>query len=312
MLDGAALLDAMPRRGVVVRRAAELLTQLPKCAASCVAQHCVGADSACICGAPKAALEGCASAACHVPQAIYARNVTETFCATPVRNRTIKFNVMIIAMTSVTICFISLRVVFLQFFTQRRLRAADWTVMAAIPLGVATAALTIFGLTAHGLGVDIWGLQASQATAVGRCFYAVQILYVLLIGLIKLALTLFYLDIFFGRTIVILLWATAAVHIAGAVVFCVGIVFQCDPLPYQWERYNYANNPLVEGHCLNINAAGWAHAAISVASDIWMLALPLSQLKKLNLHWKKKLGAGLMFFTGAMQVLPTLESNASA
>ena len=209
---------------------------------------------------------------------------------------------MIIAMTIVLVCFISVRVVFLQFFTQRRLRAADWTVIAAIPLGLATVALTIFGLTAHGLGVDIWGLQASQATAFGRYFYAVQLLYVLLVTLIKLALTLFYLSIFFGRTIVILLWATIAVHIAGAVAFCIGIVFQCTPIRYQWERYNYANNPLVEGHCININAAGWAHAAISVASDIWMLALPLSQLQKLNLHWKKKLGAALMFFTGAMQV----------
>lgn len=218
---------------------------------------------------------------------------------------------MIIAMTSVTVCFVSIRVVFLQFYTSRRLRAADWTVMVAIPLGVATAALTIFGLTAHGLGVDIWGLQAAQATAFGRYFYAVQILYVLLISFIKLALTLFYIDIFFGRTIVILLWATVAVHIAGAVAFCIGIVFQCDPLSYQWDRYNYANNPLLEGHCININAAGWAHAAISVASDVWMLALPLSQLKKLNLHWKKKLGAALMFFTGAMQVLPALEQRGS-
>lgn len=120
--------------------------------------------------------------------------------------------------------------------------------------------------------------------------------------MIKLALTLFYLSIFFGRTIVILLWATIAVHISGAVAFCIGIVFQCTPIRYQWERYNYANNTLVEAHCININAAGWAHAAISVASDIWMLALPLSQLKKLNLHWKKKLGAALMFCTGTMQL----------
>lgn len=209
---------------------------------------------------------------------------------------------MIIALTIVAVCFVSVRVVFLHFFSKRRLGAADWTVIAAIPLGLTTVALTIFGLTAHGLGIDIWGLQASQATDFGRYFYAIQILYVLLITMVKLALVLFYLSIFFGRTILILLWATVAVHIAGAVAFCIAITFQCLPIRYQWERYNYANNPLVEGRCINTNAGGWANAAINVASDIWMLALPLSQLKKLRLHWKKKLGAALMFFTGTMQV----------
>lgn len=209
---------------------------------------------------------------------------------------------MIIALTSVAVCFVTVRIVFLQFFTQRRLRAADWTIIAAVPLGLATVALTIFGLTAHGMGVDIWGLDASQAVSFGRAFWVVQILYILLVTLIKLALTLFYLSIFSGRTIVTLLWATVAFHVAGALAFCIGIVFQCLPIRYQWERFNYANDPLVEGHCLNTNAAGWANAAISVVSDIWLLALPLSQLKKLRLHWKKKLGAALMFFTGAMQV----------
>lgn len=207
---------------------------------------------------------------------------------------------MIIVLTIVTVCFISVRVVFLQFFTQRRLRAADWTVIAAVPCGLATVALTIFGLTAHGLGVDIWGLTVPQATNFGRYFFVVQILYVLLITLIKLSLTLFYLSIFFGRTILILLWATVGFHIAGALAFCIGIVFQCNPIRYQWERYSYAYNMSVEGHCFNINAAGWAHAAISVALDIWMLAIPLSQIRKLRLHWKKKLGAALMFFTGTM------------
>lgn len=34
-------------------------------------------------------------------------------------------------------------------------------------------------------------------------------------------------------------------------------------------------------------------AAISIAEDVWMLAIPLSQLHSLQLHWKKKIGGKL-------------------
>lgn len=39
-------------------------------------------------------------------------------------------------------------------------------------------------------------------------------------------------------------------------------------------------------------------AAVSIGLDLWMLAIPLSQLPGLKLHWKKKVSVGLMFFVG--------------
>lgn len=51
---------------------------------------------------------------------------------------------------------------------------------------------------------------------------------------------------------------------------------------------------------LNANAIGWANAAISVALDVWMLAVPLWNLKRLNLHWKKKVGVAAMFVVGTL------------
>lgn len=41
-----------------------------------------------------------------------------------------------------------------------------------------------------------------------------------------------------------------------------------------------------------------ARAGVSVGLDAWMLAIPLSQLPGLKLHWKKKVSVGLMFFVG--------------
>lgn len=208
---------------------------------------------------------------------------------------------MIISMTACTVAFATTRLVYKQFFSaRRRLNTEDWTIIVALALGIPSASLTIYGLTAHGMGKDLWGLQRSDLSAFGRYFYIIQIIYILLMLLVKLTLTFFYLNIFFGRTIRNLLWGTVIFHILTAAAFVITIIFQCLPIAYQWEKFNYINNNQVEGHCVNINAAGWANSAISVTSDIWLLALPLSQIHKLNLHWKKKAGAALMFLTGAM------------
>lgn len=229
------------------------------------------------------------------------RNITETTCQTPVRNRSAKFNIMTVSMAAFTLPIVLMRLVFKQFFSvQQRLNSEDWTIIVAIALGIPSIAVIIWGLTAHGLGKDVWGLQPDDVTAFGYYFYVMQMLYVMLMMLVKLTLTLFYINIFSGRIITRLLWATVLLHVLSAAGFVIGIIFQCTPIRYQWEKYNYSNSNPVPGHCLDINAAGWANGAISVASDIWLVAIPLSQLYKLPLHWKKRLGASLMFLTGAM------------
>jgi hypothetical protein len=51
---------------------------------------------------------------------------------------------------------------------------------------------------------------------------------------------------------------------------------------------------------LNSNAIGWANAAISIALDLWMIAIPMWQIRNLNLHWKKKVGVAVMLLVGTL------------
>lgn len=206
-------------------------------------------------------------------------------------------------MTAFAVPIVAARLIFKQFFSaQKRLNTEDWTILVASgPVGLTSVAIIIFGLTANGLGTDIWGLTLADTMSFGRYFYAIQTLYVLLITLIKLTLTFFYRNIFLGHTIRRLLAATIALHISIGIAFIGSMLFQCSPIHYQWQKYDYLNTSGVDGSCININATGWANGAISVASDLWLLAIPLSQLHHLRmLHWKKRLGAALMFCTGAM------------
>lgn len=228
-------------------------------------------------------------------------NLTKTACKVPVRDRSAKFNITILVLGTIAASTVGIRLIFKQFCSSRqRLGCDDWTILTAVPLGVTSIVLTIAGLTAHGLGQDLWGISQSDLKQFGIYFYIMQILYIVLMAQIKVTLCLFYLSIFSGTRIRYLLWGTVAFHVAFTMAFVIGIIFQCTPIRYQWDKYDFTNGPLRGGHCININAAGWANGAISVASDIWLLAIPLSQIRQLKLHWKKKVGVALMFLTGAM------------
>lgn len=72
--------------------------------------------------------------------------------------------------------------------------------------------------------------------------------------------------------------------------------FQCQPISYFWESWDGEHS----GHCFNINALAWAHSALNIALDFWMLYLPATQIWSLQMKLKKKLGVILMFGIGIL------------
>ncbi|EGX92625.1 hypothetical protein CCM_03998 [Cordyceps militaris CM01] len=207
---------------------------------------------------------------------------------------------MTVSVTLVTILVIMARMLYMQFFSARRhLNPEEWCIIVAATIGLPSACINVFALVPSGMSKDVWGLHPAGLVATARYFFIVSITYVVLMMLVKLSLTFFYLSIFTGR-IRYLLWATIAFHVVTATTYLLGVVFQCIPTAYTWEKSNFASTNPVQGHCLDLNTAGWANSAVSVAADLWLLSLPLSQVHKLRLTWKKKVGAALMFMTGTM------------
>lgn len=196
------------------------------------------------------------------------------------------------------------RLTYKQFFSpKKRLEMQDWPIMVAVPFAFTAIGITVGGLSAHGLGKDIWGVPTSDLRSFGYYFWTIEILYIILIIIIKLSLCFFYLQIFISKRTRIVVWVTAGLHICTMTAFVVAIILQCRPLSSQWDRYDFSEaGDNSSTKCFNINAAGWANAALNVASDLWLIAIPLYHVKKLDLHWKKKIGVVLMFGTGAWYV----------
>ncbi|EGX89699.1 hypothetical protein CCM_07951 [Cordyceps militaris CM01] len=317
-------------------------TAWPHCA-----QQCPSFDEACLCEIQtKRTIDHCVLGSCGMPEAIctttgrsqllpssaclpanfpspVTRNMTETACGTPVRSQTTKLKTMTIAMTPVTILFVTLRLSYKHFFSaplpltyknffsaplrttyeqfssaSRHIHSEEWTFIAASIVGLSALAVILFGITSNGMGTDVWGLDLPTLVAFRQYFVAIQVCYVVLMLLLKTTCALFYLNIFFGRRIRTVIWATVIVHVAITTVCTLVIIFQCVPIRYQWDKLEHIHDASVSGRCININAAAWVNSTFSVASDLWLLAIPMSQLHKLQLHWKKKVGAVLMFMAG--------------
>jgi hypothetical protein len=168
--------------------------------------------------------------------------------------------------------------------------------LATLVTGIPSTVLTSRTIISYGLGKDIWTLTPTKITDFIHVFYALEILYFAQVALLKLSLLFFYLRIFPGTMVRRLLWVTVIFDICFGMLFVLLAIFQCRPISYYWSGWDGEH----QGTCLNVNGLAWSNAAISIVLDGWMLAVPISQLFGLQLHWKKKIGVAMMFVVGTL------------
>jgi hypothetical protein len=183
-----------------------------------------------------------------------------------------------------------------------RLDLDDWTILATTVVGTALTAVTIGGTIKHGLGKDLWTLEPKEITTMLLFFEIVAVLYFTTLTLLKLSIIFFYMKVFTVHEAQRLLQGTAIFTAVWGLVYVIVAIFQCRPISYFWTHWD----GLHEGSCLNINAITSSNAAFSIALDFWSLGIPLWQLRRLKLHWKKKIGVVLMFAVGTFVTIVSI------
>lgn len=228
-----------------------------------------------------------------------------TLCNAPIRDRTTTLRVSNIVLGTVSAVCVVMRLVYKTLFSVAEVGWDDYLILGTLIAGIPSTILSDRGTIANGMGRDIWTLPFDTIITFIRWFYILEILYFNVLALLKLSLLFFYLRIFPGKNIRRLIWATIAFDVAYGLSFVTVAIFQCKPISYYWNRFDGQHT----GKCINMNALAWANAAISIALDFWMLALPLSQVFSLKMKWKKKLSVALMFCVGTLYASPPLTST---
>lgn len=230
--------------------------------------------------------------------AIDLKNATDLVCDAPRRDKHSQFAHAVLAIWITAISLVMARIIF-RVTTDLSFSPDDVLVFLIFLFGIPAFWICLFRLPANGIGRDIWTLEPRQITDYLKDIYVVQILYYWEQGLLKLAMIAFYLRVFPTPRVRQLLWVSCGVISCFTVASTLAGAFSCTPAHYFWDLQT-----LNCQHCIDINALGWANASISVVLDMWLLYIPMSQLRGMNLSLMKKLIIACMFFVGGLYVLP--------
>lgn len=202
----------------------------------------------------------------------------------------------------ITTVIVLLRLLFKRFVGAARKNSPDdWAVLVAFAVGLPCAFLNQFGLVPNGLGKDAWTLDPKTVSRFAMYFYVLEVLYTAAVALIKMTFLVFYFSIFTStssrRWTRPLLWLAVVFDVLlGIISVCVAAV-QCIPVSHYWNRYK---DESADGHCIPIEPLAWANGVLSVALDLLIILIPLAEVVKMQMHWKKKTGVILMFLLGTV------------
>ncbi|KAL7942695.1 putative PTH11-typeG-protein-coupled receptor [Trichoderma barbatum] len=275
------------------------LSALPECAQKCLVSAilnstCSPTDTKCTCESESITASSgiCIASTCTIRELLTTKNATDTMCGVPVRNRTPIFDNVTIVLGVISGVVVALRIGS-KIAMRIEFAKDDWAILVTLFCGIPSSIMNVRGTGGNGEGKDIWTLPFDMITRFGIYFYVLEILYFAQVMLLKMTLLFFYLNIFPGRARK-LLWGTVIFNGIYGIAFMFLAAFQCSPVSHFWTGWDGEQ----KGGCLNSNAIGWANAAISIALDLWMIAIPMWQIRNLNLHWKKKIGVAVMLLVG--------------
>jgi hypothetical protein len=119
---------------------------------------------------------------------------------------------------------------------------------------------------------------------------------VLVLGLLKVSLVMFYLQIFgSSRRFSIAAYTILGLIVANTLAIYLPTIFACRPVKAFWDRD-------VKGQCIDVNALAYANSACAIAQDVILLVLPLAMVRKLQMKRQRKIAVCLMFTIGTLCV----------
>ncbi|KAL3589755.1 hypothetical protein FPOAC2_11932 [Fusarium poae] len=281
-------------------KATAVLSTLPKCAAKCLITNlltstCELEDVQCTCMNTELQqqVEICVLSNCTVTEALSTKNTTMTFCGAPVRNGQAPFVSLNDTMGVISGIFCLLRYI-TKIAYKVPLGLDDLFMLITMLISIACITINTYGLGNSGFGRDLWTLTPTQITDFGRWFYVMAVFYFADQAFLKLTMIFFFLRIFPSENVRKILWITTGITITVGIMYIFLAIFQCRPISYFWTKWDMEH----EGSCASINGITWSNGAINIAMDFWIMAIPISQLKKMNMGWGKKLLVGGMFSVG--------------
>jgi hypothetical protein len=146
------------------------------------------------------------------------------------------------------------------------------------------------------IGVHIFDIPPEADLTLGmRWNYTLQLLYNPILAIVKTSVLMFMLRL--GGTKRAFRWAIHALNVFN-ICLAFGIffacMFQCQPIPYFWDK------TIPGGSCVNMGAFYVSTAALTILTDILVLALPFWIFLGLKMPVRVKIALLFVFLLGAV------------
>ncbi|KAK8042983.1 hypothetical protein PG994_013466 [Apiospora phragmitis] len=133
--------------------------------------------------------------------------------------------------------------------------------------------------------------MADLCAVLALYIWITEITYVPAIGFTKICLLCFFLRVFPSRRFRHACFGTIAFVVAFSIATFITTIFSCAPVDFVY--LGWAGDR--EGTCINVNTFWFSQATINITTDLWIMALPIPQIFKLDLERKKKIFLCIMF-----------------
>lgn len=263
--------------------ALELFAKIPPCALDCIntqvstRSNCSLLDLQCSCNSKdvKKHSQKCVMDSCTNRQALVAKNITQTICGHPVRDRSATVRLSSGIYMAVAALSYLLRIaskIHIQWPWNGPFRCITqlWWDDVAMTITVLFAlSQSALGkpISSPGLGKDIWTLTPPQITKFIKIFYYGELLYITGLSMVKNSMLLSYLRFFASARFRKLVWLVIATNILFMLLYDSLAAFQCIPLSYQWKEWDTGQGHV--GYCwLDRQAAAWTASGFNIVFDL--------------------------------------------
>ncbi|OTB02203.1 hypothetical protein M426DRAFT_13783 [Hypoxylon sp. CI-4A] len=203
----------------------------------------------------------------------------------------------------ITFSIIAVVAVILRFKARRikgqKLKSDDWTILAALvlSLGVTVDILIMAqhsGLGTHGQHGKNGNILDPEARAIfGKASYALEILAWPAVGITKISVLLMYKRIFTSPGFRLIAWALVGLSIALTITFTFALIFSCMPIVSRWD-YSISYT------CVDEVALVTTALATDVATDFFVLLLPIHKIWQLQMPLSRKISIVCIFLLGGL------------
>ncbi|KAI1092323.1 hypothetical protein F5B19DRAFT_212645 [Rostrohypoxylon terebratum] len=181
----------------------------------------------------------------------------------------------------------------------------DALVCIAMMFSIAETGCSYMAMRTAYLGVHVYDIPMAADISLGMYWnYIIQIIYNPILALVKCSVLTFLLRI--GgqrRKIRYSIHALNVFNIGLMIAIFVTVVFQCSPISYFWKRIT---DPTLQGGCIDTGIFYVTTAALTIFTDILVLALPFWIFMGLKMAPKVKFAIMVVFLLGAVVTIVSI------